>query len=92
MSVEALNELIDSYRDEVYIALKRGFGYELNLFMAMLITRYTRHDGTEYNIKEFTDTDWAIFGISDDDFNLDRDEERGLCCEMGMPRSPQENV
>lgn len=92
--VEALNDLIDRHRDEVFNALISGFGDEVNLFMSLLITGYSRDDGTDYKgIDELTDEEWKKFGITEDGFDLKDNEEDGLYwINIGMPRSPRENI
>ena len=91
--IEALNEIIDECRDEVFKAMKKGFGGEVELFIALYVTAYTREDGTEYNIHNFTEDDWANFGVEIDDLSFDSDQERGYYwVSIGMPRSPKENV
>lgn len=87
---EALNELIDKYRDEVCTALVKGFGGQISLFISMLYTIYSHDDSSLYS-KALYDSNWERFNV--DPLNLEHNKERALYwINIGCCRSPKENV
>ncbi|MHB1421389.1 MAG: hypothetical protein ACYCX4_17710 [Bacillota bacterium] len=88
---EAILELIDKQRNIVYEASNKGFGNDLELFFSLLLTRYSREDGSEYNIDELSEKERKDLKLDRD--YLDENEERGFYwVSIGMPRSARENV
>lgn len=83
---EALLELIDNQRNLVYGALNKHLREDL--FWSLILTRYTKEDGTEYDIEKLTAEDEKMIDYD----QLDENEERGLYwITIGMPRNPLEN-
>ncbi len=86
---QAIIELIDKQRPIVYNVLKKGFGFDL--FFSLLLTRYSKEDGSEYGIDTITEREREELKLDYD--KLDQNEEKGsYWVSIGMPRSPKENI
>jgi len=86
---QAIIELIYKQRPIVYNVLKKGFGFDL--FFSLLLTRYSKEDGSEYGIDTITEREREELKLDYD--KLDQNEEKGsYWVSIGMPRSPKENI
>lgn len=91
----AIIRLTDELRDNVYRALRKGFGDDLRLFISMYLTCQCRDDGSEFDCSQMNEQEWADLDqdLNYDTFTLWDSEGRALqWIHIGMPRSPLENI